>query len=70
MGCFNILRSYIWIVLEACCLIRRLDRMSNTWGINFPGVTKRVDERIDESVLLWFERTEIIGNNGSIIRKM
>ena len=38
--------------------IRRMDRVPNTYIRKLCGVTKRVDERIKEGVLLWFGHVE------------
>ena len=34
--------------------IRRMDIVPNAWIRQFYGMTKRVEERIDEDVLRWF----------------
>ena len=38
--------------------IRRKDRVPNAWIRELCGVTKRVDERVDEDVLRWFGHME------------
>ena len=38
--------------------IRKMDKVLNTRIWELSGVTKRVDERIDEDVLRWFGRVE------------
>ena len=43
--------------------IRRMDRVPNARIRELCGVTKGVDERIDEGVLLWFDHMERMENN-------
>ena len=43
--------------------IRRMDRVQNVRIKEFCGVTKGVDERIDEGVLRWFDHVERIEND-------
>ena len=38
--------------------IRRVDGVQNTWIRELCGVTKGVDEKIDEGVLWWFGHVE------------
>ena len=42
------------INLRGLHVIRRMDRVPNVWIRELCGVTKGVDERIDEGVLWWF----------------
>ena len=48
--------------------IRRMDRVANAQIREMYGVTKRVNERIDESVLRWFGHSETIGDDRIIKR--
>ena len=43
--------------------IRRMDKVPNVWIIEFCGVTKGVDERIDEGVLRCFGHVERMEND-------
>ena len=43
--------------------IRRMDKVPNGWRKELCGVTKGVDERIDEGVLQWFSHVERMGND-------
>ena len=38
--------------------IRRMDKVSNAWIRQLCGVTKGVDEKIDESIFRWFGHVE------------
>ena len=40
--------------------IKRVDKVPNTWKRGLFGVTKGVDERIDEGILRWFGHVEMI----------
>ena len=43
--------------------IRRMDKVSNAWIRQLCGVTKGVDEKIDESIFRWFGHVERMENN-------
>ena len=43
--------------------IRRRDRVPNAWIRELCGVTKGIDERIDDGVLKWFSHVERMENN-------
>ena len=43
--------------------IRRICRIPNAWIREFCGVTKGIDERIDEGVLRWFGHVERMKND-------
>ena len=48
--------------------IRRRDKVPNVWIRELGGMTRRVDERIDEGVLLWFAHVERMENDGIVKR--
>ena len=48
--------------------VRRLDGMPNAWVSELWSV-KKVDERIEESVLRWLRHTEKMGNTRSAKKK-
>ena len=43
--------------------IRRMDKVLNAWIRELCGVTKAMDERIDEGVLRWFGHVERMEND-------
>ena len=43
--------------------IRKMDRVTNAWIRHFCRMVKGMDERIDESVLRWFDRFERMEND-------
>ena len=43
--------------------IRKMDKFPNAWIREFCGVTKGVEERINESVLRWFGHVERMEND-------
>ena len=49
--------------LRGLQVIRIMDRVLNAWIREFRGVTKEVDERIDEGVLQWFSHLERMEND-------
>ena len=61
-------RSRIMVVqtynLRGLLAIRRMDRVPNTRISELCGVTKGVDERIDEGVLRWLNHVERMENDG------
>ena len=48
--------------------IRRMDRVPNARIRELCGVTKRVDERIDEGILRWFGHVEGMENDRIVKR--
>ena len=49
---------YRWTTSEACLVLGRWIEIPNAWIRELCGVTKGVNERIDEGVLRWFSHVE------------
>ena len=43
--------------------VRRMDKVPNAWIRQLCGVTKSLDEKIDEGVLRWFHNVERMEND-------